>query len=509
LHLQHGSTSDAPYSSSANSSIEWQFDNRTSAASTTARNAKASTISAIAAAAKKQSTSTKQGAAVATVATAGDAHNSCKATNYAHSNESDEPLTRSTSESSSHDSEHIATSTIVMEANAADNVTTNDTQNEHDSSAVAAAAEPEATSEHSSTEHAIQQQCNSVEETCATAADGSSNKAAIGSTVATFDTSSVSAAAAETSEAPVAVFCSGTLAVSTITGHNLHAAIPDTTAAASDTNDDVETAKTAAVAQLYLTIELGEQEQSTSDVTITLATTYDTTASTVVWPDSSIAFTVGKAAELLQGLTVELWDDSGSTLAKGTVAALTLQSLCCKSSSNDTSAVADTSLLDVVIVMQAPASKPRLATATAAATATAIAASSEQLLTQMSVSCCLRYTAGAVATATSASKAVVVETEAQDADMQDLMFDTARSGSADDSASSNHSAESFEEDEPEVNASVCIQDDTAAAIDNSGNSHPQQNISVAVSDANSSNGVEDEELYMSQMADDDADHTEQ
>jgi malic enzyme len=227
------------------------------------------------------------------------------------------------------------------------------------------------------------------------------------------------------------------------------------------------------------------------------------TVGTVVWSDSCIAFTAGTSTELLQGLTIKLWDDSGSTLAKGTVPAHTLQTLCCAAADNSgTAAVADHSMLDVVVVMQTPASKSRLATATAAAAAIATAASSEQLLAQMSVSCCLRYTAGAVPTATSASEAVIADCGVHDTDMQDMLFDTARSGSADDSAGSDHSADSFEADEPEVYASVSIQDDTAAAIDNSGNSHPQQSSTVAVSDANSSKGVEDEELYMLQMADD-------
>jgi hypothetical protein len=277
----------------------------------------------------------------------------------------------------------------------------------------------------------------------------------------------------------------------------------DTSTAAGDADDDVDAIATAAAAavQLYLTVELGEQEQSTSDIFITRDTTTDA-ASTVIWPDSSIAFTVGTSAELAQGLTVKLWDDSGSTLAKGTIPALTLQTLCCSASdiTSGSAAVADNSLIDVVVVMQTPASKPRLTTAaaTAATAATATAVCSEQLLAQMSVSCCLRYTTGAVAAAASVSAAAVAECEVQDADMQDMLFDTARGSSADGSTESDHSAESFEHDEPEVYASVSIQEDT-------GTSQAQENSAVAaVSDANSSNSViEDDDLYMLQMADDD------
>jgi hypothetical protein len=437
---------------------------------------------------------------VATVATAGDAHNSSNATMCAQSNESDEQLTSSTSDSSSHSGEHVTT-VAVVDADITCTVAADDTHEEHTSPVIVAAAEPEATPEHSSTELATQQHCNSVDEANVTVTGGSCDKAATDSTAATTNTNSVSAATAETSETPVAVFQSGSLSVSAISGHNLQAAIFDTAAAAVDTDADVDT--TATAVQLYLTIELGEQEQSTGDISVTLDTASDA-ATAIVWPDSCISFTVGTSTELLQGLTVKLWDDSGSTLAKGSIAAHTLQTLCFSAASgNDTAAVADHSMLDVVVVMQAPASKPRWATASAAATATATAISCEQLLTQMSVSCCLSYTAGAVAAATSGSEAVVVEAEVQDADMQDMLFDTARSGSADDSAGSNHSAELFEEDEPEVNASVSIQDNTAAAIDNSGNSHPQQSSTEAVSDANSSNGVGDEDLYMSQMVDDD------
>jgi hypothetical protein len=500
LHL-HSSKCDTPCSSNAasNGGIEWLFDGRATATTSTAISSKTST--AAAGAASKRRTSTKQGAAVVTTATAGDVHSSSHATTCAKSNDTVEDSTSSASESSTHDNDHTSTTATVVEANAADTMTADDTHNEHDSTAAAVAAEPEATPEHSATEHSVQQQCTSADKTDGTMTSDSGDKTAKDSSVVTTASSSnIVTTAAEPSDTKAAVFNSGTLSVATLTGHNLHAAVPSTAVATGDTDGDVEA---NAAVQLYLTVQLGEQEQSTSDIDVTHPTTDAITAtgSTVVWPDSSLTFTVATAAELLQGLTVKLWDGSGSTLAHGTVPVLTLQTLCCSADSNYTATAADNSVVEAVVVMQLPAAKQRHATAAATATAK----SSEQLATQMSVTCCLSYTVGAATTASSNSEVVEVEpTVAQDTDMQDMLFDTARTGSNASSAGSDHGTESFENDASEVADSVSKQDNSAmtdtAAI------HSQLNdTAAAVSDANrSGSDIEDEDLYMSQMADDDA-----
>jgi trimeric autotransporter adhesin len=199
----HSSSSDATYSSNA-TSIEWQFDNRTNAATSTAENTKASIATSVAA--NKQSASTKQTAVVVTATTAGNAHNSSQATTCAQSNESDEQLTSSTSDTHSHNGEHTAAA--IIEANAADTVTADGSHTEHNSSVAAAAAEPEATPEHSVTELSIQQQCTSILNASVPVTSDSSDKAATDSTVVSTNSNSL-IAAAETSKIPAAVFCSG------------------------------------------------------------------------------------------------------------------------------------------------------------------------------------------------------------------------------------------------------------------------------------------------------------